>query len=91
MPCYQTLDSQRLALYYSVERNDLTYFRQMLEDISGETSFTQSSGFSDSYRWFAPELYEGAGSLSIQSDIFSFGMTVLEASHPCHLAPKLLI
>jgi hypothetical protein len=53
----------------------------MLEDISGETPFTQSAGVSDSYRWFAPELCLSAGSLSIQSDIYSFGMTVLEVNY----------
>jgi serine/threonine protein kinase len=55
---------------------------QMLEDISGETPFTQSCGVSDSYRWFAPELLDSTGSLSTSSDIYSYGMTVLEVCPP---------
>ncbi|KAF9256250.1 TKL/TKL-ccin protein kinase [Marasmius fiardii PR-910] len=40
--------------------------------------FTQSAGVADLYRWFAPEIHIGSGSVSLSSDIYSFGMTVLE-------------
>ncbi|KAG6837924.1 hypothetical protein H0H93_008318 [Arthromyces matolae] len=36
-------------------------------------------GVSQSYRWFAPEVCVGEGLLSPSSDIYAFGMTVLEA------------
>ncbi|TDL26204.1 kinase-like protein [Rickenella mellea] len=50
---------------------------KMMEDITG-VPFTQSRGVSESYRWFAPELCCGPGIISTRSDIFSFGMTILE-------------
>ncbi|KAJ7765638.1 kinase-like domain-containing protein [Mycena metata] len=43
-----------------------------------EIPFTQSRGVPDSYRWFAPEVCIGRGVLSLASDIYSYGMTVLE-------------
>ncbi|KAF8143890.1 kinase-like protein [Mycena galopus ATCC 62051] len=55
---------------------------QIVEDITG-IPFSQSRGVSDSYRWFAPEALHfdvciGQGVLSQSSDIYSYGMTVLE-------------
>lgn len=50
---------------------------QVVEDITG-VPFSQSNGVSDSYRWFAPELCIGPGVLSISSDIYAYGMTMLE-------------
>jgi len=50
---------------------------RIVEDITG-VPFSQSNGVSDSYRWFAPELCIGQGMLSIRSDVYAFGMTVLE-------------
>ncbi|KAJ7918178.1 kinase-like protein [Mycena leptocephala] len=41
-------------------------------------TFSQSRGVNDSYRWFAPEVCIGQGVLSLASDIYSYGMTVLE-------------
>ncbi|CAK5275751.1 unnamed protein product [Mycena citricolor] len=49
----------------------------IVEDITG-IPFSQSRGVSESYRWFAPELCVGQGVLSASSDIYAFGMTVLE-------------
>ncbi|KAJ7910823.1 kinase-like domain-containing protein [Mycena leptocephala] len=40
--------------------------------------FNQSRGVTNSYRWFAPELCIGEGVLSFASDVYSYGMTVLE-------------
>ncbi|KAJ7861120.1 kinase-like domain-containing protein [Mycena olivaceomarginata] len=40
--------------------------------------FSQSRGVSDSYRWFAPEVCLGQGVLSLRSDVYAYGMTVLE-------------
>ncbi|KAF7368658.1 TKL/TKL-ccin protein kinase [Mycena venus] len=40
--------------------------------------FNQSRGVTSSYRWFAPELCVGEGVLSFASDVYSYGMTVLE-------------
>ncbi|KAJ7817425.1 kinase-like domain-containing protein [Mycena leptocephala] len=40
--------------------------------------FNQSRGVTNSYRWFAPELHIGEGVLSFASDVYSYGMTVLE-------------
>ncbi|EPQ59367.1 kinase-like protein [Gloeophyllum trabeum ATCC 11539] len=50
---------------------------KVVEDITG-VPFTQSRGVSDSYRWFAPELCIGQGILTLQADIYAYGMTVLE-------------
>ncbi|KAG6833762.1 hypothetical protein H0H87_001194 [Tephrocybe sp. NHM501043] len=50
---------------------------QIVTDISG-IPFTQSHGVIQSYRWFAPEVCVGEGVLSLSSDIYAFGMTVLE-------------
>ncbi|RDB23137.1 Serine/threonine-protein kinase STY17 [Hypsizygus marmoreus] len=50
---------------------------QIVTDISG-IPFTQSHGVIQSYRWFAPEVCIGEGSLSPSSDIYAYGMTVLE-------------
>lgn len=33
---------------------------------------------SDSYRWCAPEIFKIQGAVSAKSDIYSFGMTILE-------------
>ncbi|KAJ7591214.1 kinase-like domain-containing protein [Mycena floridula] len=52
---------------------------RVVEDITG-IPFTQSRGVSDSYRWFGPEVCVGQGVLSLASDMWAFGMTVLEAS-----------
>jgi len=48
---------------------------KFVEELSG-TLFTQSRGVSESYRWFAPEIFDGF--LFISSDIFSLAMTILE-------------
>lgn len=48
-----------------------------MEDLTG-MPFTQSRGVSDSYRWFAPELCCAPGILSTASDVFAYGMTLLE-------------
>ncbi|KAJ7224674.1 kinase-like domain-containing protein [Mycena pura] len=48
---------------------------RIVEDIGMDT---QSHGVSDSYRWFAPELCTGDGSRSFSSDVYAYGMTVLE-------------
>ncbi|KAF9256247.1 kinase-like protein [Marasmius fiardii PR-910] len=50
---------------------------KMMEDMTN-TPFTQSNGVANLYRWFAPEIYIGSGSVSLSSDIYSFAMTVLE-------------
>ncbi|KZT20757.1 kinase-like protein [Neolentinus lepideus HHB14362 ss-1] len=50
---------------------------KIVEDITG-VPFTQSRGVSESYRWFAPELCIGAGIMSLQADVYAYGMTVLE-------------
>jgi len=50
---------------------------QIVTDING-IPFTQSHGVVQSYRWFAPEVCVGEGVLSPSSDIYAFGMTVLE-------------
>ncbi|KAF9256249.1 kinase-like protein [Marasmius fiardii PR-910] len=48
---------------------------KMVEDMT-QTSFTRSDGVDSLYRWFAPEIY--GGSMSLASDVYSFGMTILE-------------
>ncbi|KAJ7833647.1 kinase-like domain-containing protein [Mycena olivaceomarginata] len=50
---------------------------RIVEDITG-IPFSQSRGVSDSYRWFAPEVCIGEGVLSLRSDVYAYGMTVLE-------------
>ncbi|KAJ7047567.1 kinase-like domain-containing protein [Mycena alexandri] len=50
---------------------------RIVEDITG-IPFSQSRGVSDSYRWFAPEVCIGQGVLSMSSDVYAYGMTVLE-------------
>ncbi|KAJ7095185.1 kinase-like domain-containing protein [Mycena belliarum] len=50
---------------------------RIVEDITS-VPFSQSRGVSDSYRWFAPEVCIGQGVLSLSSDVYAFGMTVLE-------------
>jgi len=50
---------------------------RIVEDITG-VPFSQSNGVSESYRWFAPELCMGEGTLSISSDIYAYAMTMLE-------------
>ncbi|KAK7061549.1 mitochondrial distribution and morphology protein 10 [Favolaschia claudopus] len=50
---------------------------RIVEDITG-IPFSQSRGVSDSYRWFAPEVCIGQGVLSLNSDVYAYGMTVLE-------------
>lgn len=39
---------------------------------------TQSVGVSDAYRWCAPEMCSDTSTVSTKSDIYSFGMTILE-------------
>ncbi|KAJ7472566.1 kinase-like domain-containing protein [Mycena latifolia] len=48
---------------------------RIVEDIGMDT---QSHGVSESYRWFAPELCTGKGTRSLRSDVYAYGMTVLE-------------
>ncbi|KAJ7904313.1 kinase-like domain-containing protein [Mycena olivaceomarginata] len=50
---------------------------RIVEDITG-IPFSQSRGVSDSYRWFAPEVCIGQGVLSLSSDVYAYGMTILE-------------
>ena len=50
---------------------------QVIDDVQGLTTFSQS-GVDDSIRWYAPELINGKRELSIRSDIYSLGMTILE-------------
>ncbi|KAJ7819223.1 TKL/TKL-ccin protein kinase [Mycena leptocephala] len=50
---------------------------RIVEDVTGLT-FEDGAGFSDSYRWFAPEVCIGQGILSLSSDVYAYGMTVLE-------------
>ncbi|KAJ7213167.1 kinase-like domain-containing protein [Mycena pura] len=50
---------------------------RIVEDITG-IPFTQSRGVSDAYRWYAPEVCVGQGVLSLSSDVYAYGMTVLE-------------
>ncbi|KAG2146626.1 kinase-like domain-containing protein [Suillus clintonianus] len=52
-------------------------FAKVLEDVTG-VSFTMSAGVSNSQRWLAPELCRDAGMLTTHSDIFAYGMTILE-------------
>ncbi|TDL26203.1 kinase-like protein [Rickenella mellea] len=53
------------------------FYSKIVENIEG-VPFTKSRGITDAYRWYAPELASGEGKVSTRSDIFSFGMTVLE-------------
>jgi len=57
------------------------HFSQIVEDLTG-VPFTQSHGVSESYRWFAPELCVGKGTLSTCCDIYAFAMTVVEVRMP---------
>jgi len=50
---------------------------KIMENIT-QVPFSQTQGVSDSYRWFAPELCSAPGILSKESDMFSYGMMVLE-------------
>ncbi|KAJ6506696.1 kinase-like domain-containing protein [Mycena sanguinolenta] len=50
---------------------------RIVEDITG-IPLSQSQGLDDSYRWFAPEVCIGQGDLSLASDVYAYGMTVLE-------------
>ncbi|KAJ7682057.1 kinase-like domain-containing protein [Mycena polygramma] len=50
---------------------------RIVEDITG-IPFSQSRGVSECYRWFAPEVCVGEGVLSLRSDVYAYGMTVLE-------------
>ncbi|KAJ8595364.1 kinase-like protein [Rhizopogon salebrosus TDB-379] len=52
-------------------------FAKVLEDVTG-VNFTMSAGVSNSQRWLAPELCRDNGMLTTQSDIFAYGMTILE-------------
>lgn len=52
-------------------------FAKVLEDVTG-VNFTMSAGVSNSQRWLAPELCCDGGMLTTQSDIFAYGMTILE-------------
>ncbi|KAG7090219.1 hypothetical protein E1B28_011820 [Marasmius oreades] len=61
---------------------------KMVEDMTN-TPFTQSNGVANLYRWFAPEVYIGEGSVSLACDIYSFGMTVLELLTHQHPYPKI--
>ncbi|KAL5500981.1 hypothetical protein ACEPAH_9368 [Sanghuangporus vaninii] len=69
---------------------------KIMENLTG-MPFTQSSGVSESYRWFAPELCSAPGILSPASDVFAFAMTVIElmtGQPPCsHIKrnPEVLI
>ncbi|KAJ7819722.1 kinase-like domain-containing protein [Mycena olivaceomarginata] len=49
----------------------------IVEDIMG-IPLTQSRGVPDSYRWFAPEVCIGQGVFFLSSDVYAYGMTVLE-------------
>ncbi|KAJ7228860.1 kinase-like domain-containing protein [Mycena pura] len=57
---------------------------RIVEEVTG-IPFSQSRGVSDSYRWFAPEVCIGQGVLSLSSDVYAYGMTVLELF--THLQP----
>jgi len=50
---------------------------KIMETLTG-VNMTQSRGISDSFRWFAPELCVSPGILSLSSDVYAYGMTVLE-------------
>ncbi|KAF8178966.1 kinase-like domain-containing protein [Mycena galopus ATCC 62051] len=50
---------------------------RIVEDITG-IPFSQSRGVSDAYRWCAPEICIGQGVFTLGSDVYAYGMTVLE-------------
>ncbi|KAF9257179.1 kinase-like protein [Marasmius fiardii PR-910] len=50
---------------------------KMVDDMT-DTPFTQSNSAANLCRWFAPEVYTEEGIISFASDVYSFGMTVLE-------------
>ncbi|KAF7370027.1 TKL/TKL-ccin protein kinase [Mycena sanguinolenta] len=50
---------------------------RIVEDITG-MPYTQTRGVDDSYRWYSPEVMIGQGIMSLSSDVYSYGMTVLE-------------
>ncbi|OJA14098.1 hypothetical protein AZE42_10008 [Rhizopogon vesiculosus] len=52
-------------------------FAKVLEDVTG-VNFTMSAGAANSQRWLAPELSSDNAMLTTQSDIFAYGMTILE-------------
>ena len=49
--------------------------QQILDDI---TDVPKLEGVSHPYRWFAPELCCTPGVISTYSDVYAFGMTVIE-------------
>ncbi|KAJ6530684.1 kinase-like domain-containing protein [Mycena capillaripes] len=52
---------------------------RLVEDITGiPFSHSRGAGVSDSYRWCAPEVCTGQDVLSLSSDVYAYGMTVLE-------------
>ena len=74
----QILGYQRyLTCFDKSQTLDLIFHIQVLEDIGG-AAFTQSQLAPQSYRWFAPELCYPPGVISLASDIYAFGMTILE-------------
>ena len=48
----------------------------------GDVTFAENDYLTDSQRFFAPELCSANGVLSVRSDIFAYGMTVLEVGSP---------
>jgi len=50
---------------------------RIVED-TADISWDQDRGFGDAHRWFAPEVSIGEGILSLSSDVYAYGMTVLE-------------
>jgi len=50
---------------------------KVVEDVIGTAVYTQSQSTTDACRWWAPELNDNQ-ELSTRSDVYSFGMTVLE-------------
>ncbi|KAJ7819707.1 TKL/TKL-ccin protein kinase [Mycena olivaceomarginata] len=50
---------------------------RIVEDITG-IPFSQSREAPDPYRWFAPEVCIGQGVFFLSSDVYAYGMTVLE-------------
>jgi len=50
---------------------------KVVADIEDER-VPEVSGMSDSWRWFAPETITGGGNIILESDIYSYAMTVLE-------------
>ena len=48
-----------------------------MADIKG-VPVSEVRGIGESWRWFAPETTVGTGVMTLASDIWSFGMTILE-------------